>query len=77
MLFRSACLNALRVALDRDDAAFAYYRLAYTEWMQNRFDTAVAAYLMSDHIAAVQIGSLESELQELVARADFQCIRVP
>lgn len=74
---RAACLNALRVALDRDDAAFAYYRLAYTEWMQDRFDTAVASYLMSDHIAAGQIDSLESELQELVARADSQCIRVP
>ena len=28
---RAACLNALRVALDRDDAAFAYYRLAYAD----------------------------------------------
>ncbi|NEG55791.1 tetratricopeptide repeat protein [Bifidobacterium platyrrhinorum] len=74
---RAACLNALRVALDRDDAAFAYYRFAYTEWMQDRFATAVAAYLMSDHIAPGQISSLEGELQELVARADSQCIRVP
>nr|WP_034528567.1 tetratricopeptide repeat protein [Bifidobacterium stellenboschense] len=74
---RAACLNALNVALDRDDAAFAYYRLAYAEWMQDRFETAVAAYLMSDHIAPGQIGSLEGELQELVARADSQCIRVP
>ncbi|MBW3080770.1 tetratricopeptide repeat protein [Bifidobacterium saguinibicoloris] len=74
---RAACLNALRVALDRDDAAFAYYRFAYTEWMQDRFDTAVAAYLMSDHIAPGQIAALEGELQELVARADSQCIRVP
>ena len=32
---RAACLNALLVALDRDDAAFAYYRLAYAEWMQD------------------------------------------
>lgn len=74
---RAACLNALRVALDRDDAAFAYYRFAYAEWMLDRFDTAVAAYIMSDHIAPGAIGSLESELQELVARADSQCIRVP
>ena len=48
---RAACLNALRVALDRDDAAFAYYRFAYAEWMLDRFDTAAAAYIMSDHIA--------------------------
>lgn len=74
---RAACLNALRVALDRDDAAFAYYRLAYDEWMQDHFDVAVAAYIMSDHIAPGQISALEGELQELVARADSQCIRVP
>ncbi|OZG62334.1 tetratricopeptide repeat protein [Bifidobacterium lemurum] len=74
---RAACLNALRVALDRSDAAFAYYRFAYCEWMQDRFDTAVAAYIMSDHISPGQIGALETELQELVARADSQCVRVP
>ena len=32
---------------------------------------------MSDHIAPGAIGSLESELQELVSRADSQCIPVP
>lgn len=74
---RAACLNALRVALDRDDAAFAYYRFAYAEWMLDRFDTAAAAFIMSDHIAPGAIGSLEGELQELVSRADSQCIRVP
>ncbi|KAB7788672.1 tetratricopeptide repeat protein [Bifidobacterium cebidarum] len=74
---RAACLNALRVALDRDDAAFAYYRFAYCEWMLDHFDTAVAAYIMSDHIAPGAIASLEGELQELVARADSQCIHVP
>ncbi|QOL33116.1 tetratricopeptide repeat protein [Bifidobacterium eulemuris] len=74
---RAACLNALRVALDRSDAAFAYYRFAYSEWMQDRFDTAAAAYIMSDHISPGQIGALETELQELVARADSQCVRVP
>ena len=74
---RAACLNALRVALDRSDAAFAYYRFAYAEWMQDHFDTAVAAYIMSDHIGPGQIGALETELQELVSRADSQCIRVP
>ncbi|MBT1172883.1 tetratricopeptide repeat protein [Bifidobacterium sp. MA2] len=74
---RAACLNALNVALDRDDAAFAYYRLAYDEWMQDHFDVAAAAYILSDHIAPGQIPALEGELQELVARADSQCIRVP
>ena len=74
---RAACLNALLVALDRDDAAFAYYRLAYAEWMQDRFDTAAAAYIMSDYIAPGQIGALQGELQELFSRAESQCISVP
>nr|WP_193786494.1 tetratricopeptide repeat protein [Bifidobacterium biavatii] len=74
---RAACLNALRVALDRDDAAFAYYRFAYAEWMRDQFDVAVAAYMMSDHISPGQIGALEGELRELVARADSQCVPVP
>lgn len=74
---RAACLNALRVALDRDDAAFAYYRLAYAEWMRDRFDIAAAAYIMSEHIAPGQIGALDGELRELLARAESQCIAVP
>lgn len=76
-LARAACLNALRVALDRDDASFAYYRLAYAEWMQDRFDTAAAAYIMAERIAPGQISSLDSELAELLARAETQCIPVP
>ena len=39
---RAACLNALNVALDREDASFAYYRLAYAEWMCDHFDLAAA-----------------------------------
>ena len=74
---RAACLNALRVALDRDDAAFAYYRFAYAEWMRDQFDVAAAAYVMSEHIAPGKIGALEAELGELVARAHSQCIPVP
>lgn len=74
---RAACLNALHVALDRDDASFAYYRLAYAEWMCDRFDIAAAAYIMSDDIASGRIGSLEGELRELIARAQSQCIPVP
>lgn len=74
---RAACLNALRVALDRDDAAFAYYRFAYAEWMRDEFDVAAAAYIMSEYIAPGQIGSLGSELHELVVRAESQCIAVP
>ena len=74
---RAACLNALRVSLDRDDAAFAYYRLAYASWMRDEFDVAAAAYLMSDHISSGAMGSLETELNELVSRARSQCIPVP
>lgn len=74
---RAACLNALRVCLDRDDAAYAYYRLAYAEWMSGEFAVAVACYIMSEHISPNKIGSLDSELQELLSRARSQCILVP
>lgn len=73
----AACLNALRVALDREDAAFAYYRFAYTAWMQDRFDVAVAAYMMSEHIAPGAVAMLGAELHELRSRAESQCIPVP
>ncbi|MCI1832704.1 MAG: tetratricopeptide repeat protein [Bifidobacterium sp.] len=74
---RAACLNALRVALDRDDAAFAYYRFAYAEWMRDEFDVAAASYILSNHIAPGQTGALPAELQELIGRADSQCIAIP
>lgn len=74
---RAACLNALRVALDRDDAAFAYYRFAYASWMRNEFDVAMAAYLLSAHIAPGHITALDGEMSELSARARSQCIPVP
>lgn len=74
---RAACLNALRVSLDRDDAAYAYYRLAYAEWMLGDFDVAAASYIMSEHISPGKIASLDGELQELLARAQSQCILVP
>ncbi|XOQ63246.1 MAG: tetratricopeptide repeat protein [Bifidobacterium crudilactis] len=74
---RAATLNALRVALDRDDASFAYYRLAYAAWMRDEFDIASAAYLMSEHISPGQIPALQAELQELNARAQSQCVPIP
>ncbi|PWG59797.1 hypothetical protein DF200_05570 [Bifidobacterium catulorum] len=74
---RAACLNALRVALDRDDAAFAYYRLAYAEWMRDEFDVAAACYMMSDYISSGAVPALEPEFNELTARARSQCIPVP
>lgn len=74
---RAATLNALRVALDRDDAAFAYYRFAYAEWMRDEFDVAAAAYMMSEHISPGKIPTLHGELEELIARSQSQCIAVP
>ena len=74
---RAATLNALRVALDRDDAAFAYYRYAYSAWMRDEFDLAVAGYLMSDAIRPGAIPALQGELTELMARVESQCIDVP
>ena len=74
---RAATLNALRVALDRDDASFAYYRLAYASWMRDEFDVAAAAYLMSEHISPDRIPALKTELAELQARARSQCVVLP
>ncbi|WP_314686094.1 tetratricopeptide repeat protein [uncultured Bifidobacterium sp.] len=74
---RAACLNALRVALDRDDAAFAYYRFAYASWMRDEFDVAMASYVLSAHIAPGHIAALDGEMSELSARARSQCIPVP
>ncbi|WP_300767363.1 tetratricopeptide repeat protein [uncultured Bifidobacterium sp.] len=74
---RAACLNALRVCLDRDDAAFAYYRFAYAAWMRDEFSVAAAAYMVSGSIAPGHISALDGELQELMARMRSQHIRVP
>lgn len=74
---RAVTLNALRVALDRDDAAYAYYRYAYTEWMRDEFALAAAAYIMSDAIAHERLAALEGELEELSQRARLQRIPIP
>ena len=65
------------MALDRDDAAFAYYRFAYAEWMLDRFDTAAAAYIMSDHIALGGHWFAGKRTAGTGFRADSQCIPVP
>lgn len=74
---RAATLNALQVALDRSDAAFAYYRFAYAAWMRDEFAVAAGAYIMAEHISPGRISMLKNELEELTARADSQCIAVP
>lgn len=74
---RAACLNALIVCLDRDDAAFAYYRLAYASWMRDEFAIAVACYRMADMLMPEQFDSLRTEMLELVDRSRSQCVRVP
>ena len=62
---RAACLNALRVSIDRADAGYAYYRLAQAAWMRDEFAVAVAAYMMSDAVAPNQVPSLGEELSEV------------
>lgn len=74
---RAACLNAVLVAIDRNDAAYAYYRLAYAEWMRDEFDVAAAAYLLSADIRSVDMMPVDRELEELDSRARRQCIPVP
>lgn len=77
---RAACLNALRVALDRNDAAFAYYRLAYCSWMRDEFAIAAACYEMCEHINGydnmAQV-TLQEEFAELMRRTHSQRIAVP
>ena len=73
----AACLNALRVALDKDDAAFAYYRLAYAAWMQDKFTLAASAYRMADYLAPGRIEPLQMELEELLSRMRSQCYKAP
>jgi tetratricopeptide (TPR) repeat protein len=74
---RAACLNALRVSLDRDDAAFAYYRFAYAAWMRDEFDLAAASYIVSASIAPGHIAALDGELHELAVRMKSQHMGVP
>lgn len=74
---RAACLNALRVSLDGKDASFAYYRLAQALWMRDEFDVAIASYMMAADISPAPIPSLQNELQELIGRAQSQCVPYP
>lgn len=73
----AACLNALRVSFDKDDAAFAYYRLAYAAWMQDRFTLAASAYRMASYLAPGRIDPLQMELDELLSRMRSQCYKAP
>lgn len=73
----AACLNALRVSFDKDDAAFAYYRLAYAAWMQDKFTLAASAYRMADYLAPRRIEPLQIELEELLSRMRSQCYKAP
>ena len=43
----SALVACLRIALQPEEIAIAYYQLAYVEWKAGRLDTGVACYLKS------------------------------
>ncbi len=73
----AAASNALRVALDKDDAAFAYYRMAFAAWMQDNFEIAAACYIMSIRIGEQTIPHARYELEELWDRARSQDIDLP
>lgn len=74
---KAACLNALRVSLDRGDASYAYYRLAQTAWMHDEFDVAYAAYMLSGAIGGDATPTRMNEMNEVQARAASQCIHLP
>lgn len=73
----AASLNALRVSLAREDASYAYYRLAYAEWMRDDFAVAVACYMVSLQINPDQMSPAGVELQQLRGNAVSQNIDVP
>lgn len=73
----AAASNALRVALDKDDAAYAYYRMAYAAWMQDQFDIAAACYVIAIRISVRTIPHALEELEELTNRARSQDIPLP
>ncbi|TCD53601.1 tetratricopeptide repeat protein [Alloscardovia theropitheci] len=73
----AAAHNALLVALDKDDAAYAYYRMAYAAWMQDEFSTAAACYIISIGISERAVPHAREELNELSSRARSQDIALP
>lgn len=73
----AAALNALRVSQDGDDAAYAYYLLAYAQWMMDRPTVAAACYRMSGYIHPNLIASLQGEFESLRQRCLLQGIEVP
>ncbi|MFD0705261.1 tetratricopeptide repeat protein [Alloscardovia venturai] len=73
----AAASNGLRVALDKDDAAYAYYRMAYAQWMQDEFELAAACYVMAIRISAATVPGAPKELEELAERARSQDIPLP
>lgn len=73
----AAASNALHVALDKDDAAYAYYRMAYSAWMQDDFEIAAACYVMSIRISESTVPHARAELEELIDRARSQDISLP
>lgn len=73
----AAAHNALLVALDKNDAAYAYYRMAYAAWMQDEFVTAAACYIMSIHISENVVPHAREEYEDLSTRAQSQDIALP
>ncbi|MFC0265425.1 tetratricopeptide repeat protein [Alloscardovia macacae] len=73
----AAASNALRVALDKDDAAYAYYRMAFAAWMQDRFEEAAACYMFAMAISESTVPGARQELDELMDRARSQDIALP
>ncbi len=74
---RAVSLNALRVSLDRADAAWAYHRLGQAAWMRDEFDVSVGCYLMAQALAPQMIPTLREESEEVRIRARSQDIAVP
>ena len=59
-------MACLRIALQPEEIAIAYYQLAYVEWKAGRLDTGVACYLKSIMTSPVYGAQSTVELQELL-----------
>ncbi len=74
---QAATQNALRVSLDRQDAAFAYYRYAFAAWMKDEFALATACYIMSASTNPQRADMIRTEYEDLVQRAKSQGVSIP
>lgn len=71
---RGVLLDCLRIAVRHEDAAVAYYQIAFAEWNLGNMASAVAAYLKSLDLSSVVAPQAAVELRRLVSEHDLQLL---